>query len=444
MKKKIFAIVVFLFLFAGNFRMQGQTDIKTISDSLVNIYKKELFQKKDTTEVKTGWNFIPFPIVGYSTDYGFMFGIYSCIWNFGDGAIFPNYYHMFDFLARYNTNVSGVFRLYYDSEYLIPNFRVGIDVSYMLDKAYDFYGMNGFESPFFEEKPHSYYTYERSMIRIGANIFGKLYENLSWGAGFCYNKSDISRGNLSYPDTKTLYDYYVSEGIFNENEKSGGNNFNLKAGVFYDSRDFELAPKKGIATEILFLGSPDFINLNETFSYSYLQLSINHRQFIPLFNERLILAYRIAYQGVLFGEMPFYVLQDLQTFFPVKTYNDGLGGEASIRGLAPRKVLGQGMAWFNIEPRIHIVDFRAFKQKFGIHVNPFFDMGMVVQPFRQDRITNASDNIYSGKKEHLHCSYGIGLKLHVNDSFIANAEFGFPLNKLDGTVGVYLGTNYLF
>ncbi len=85
------------------------------------------------------------------------------------------------------------------------------------------------------------------------------------------------------------------------------------------------------------------------------------------------------------------------------------------------------------------------KQAWYISTNPFFDMGMTVQPFRLDEMKSAGNRkIYGGDSETLHMSAGIGLKLVVNDNFVLSAEWGKPLDRRDGNQGVYLNLNYIF
>ncbi|MEA3392755.1 MAG: hypothetical protein U9Q91_07225, partial [Candidatus Marinimicrobia bacterium] len=43
--------------------------------------------------VKTGINVGPLPSVAYNSDTGFQYGLLANIFFYGDGAIYPDYYH---------------------------------------------------------------------------------------------------------------------------------------------------------------------------------------------------------------------------------------------------------------------------------------------------------------------------------------------------------------
>ncbi|HNT92745.1 MAG TPA: hypothetical protein PKJ71_03460 [Bacteroidales bacterium] len=97
-------------------------------------------------ETKTGWNFGALPAVTYSTDQGFQYGALVNLFDYGDGSIYPDYYHRIYIEASTFTKGSSILRIMYDSDYLIKGIRYAVDLSYMPDFAYDFYGFNGFGS----------------------------------------------------------------------------------------------------------------------------------------------------------------------------------------------------------------------------------------------------------------------------------------------------------
>ena len=122
--------------------------------------------------------------------------------------------------------------------------------------------------------------------------------------------------------------------------------------------------------------------------------------------------------------------------------------------------------------RFKLVSFRFIKQNFYLATNPFFDMGACIQPYRLDEMRSVLTNnelsqaekdlIYTGQKEKLHMSAGVGLKLAMNRNFILSAEVAVPLNtkvytntdlnvpvselKLKNSYkpGVNIGLNYIF
>ena len=96
--------------------------------------------------MKTGWTFGALPAVSYNTDLGLQYGGIVNLYYFGDGSSYPKYMHsIYAEISRY-TKGSGINRLFYDSDYLIPGLRVTADLSYFTEKALDFYGFNGYNA----------------------------------------------------------------------------------------------------------------------------------------------------------------------------------------------------------------------------------------------------------------------------------------------------------
>ena len=97
--------------------------------------KKEKKQEVDSlgNKIKTGWNFGILPSVAYDADYGFQGGILTNVYYYGDGSQYPEYIHSIYFEGAYTTKHHGIFRLNYDSKYLIPGYRLTLDATYLPD-----------------------------------------------------------------------------------------------------------------------------------------------------------------------------------------------------------------------------------------------------------------------------------------------------------------------
>ncbi len=70
-------------------------------------------------ETKTGWNFGALPAVTFSTDQGFQYGALVNLFDYGDGSIYPDFYHRIYVEASTFTKGSSILRVMYDSDYLI-------------------------------------------------------------------------------------------------------------------------------------------------------------------------------------------------------------------------------------------------------------------------------------------------------------------------------------
>jgi len=221
-------------------------------------------------EVKTGWNLGPLPAITFSTDQGFQYGALLNLFNYGDGAIYPDYYHRIYIEASTFTKGSSILRIMYDSDYLIKGIRYAVDLSYMPDFAYDFYGFNGYGSIYNKDwtdeesdlyKSRLFYAMKRHLFRFKNDFIGNIGEtNWHWNAGlsiqqFKTENLDVTKFNKGRdeddpkwldPDEPTLFEHYKGAGIISPEEADGGWIPALKAGVSYDSRDQRACPMKGI------------------------------------------------------------------------------------------------------------------------------------------------------------------------------------------------------
>ena len=103
-------------------------------------------EKDSTAVVKKGWSFGALTSVGYNTDLGLQYGALAEFYHYGDGDIFPQYKHLMYVEANYTTKRSGLFRIFYDSEYIIHKVRVTFDFSYIPEAMEEFLGFNGYRS----------------------------------------------------------------------------------------------------------------------------------------------------------------------------------------------------------------------------------------------------------------------------------------------------------
>ena len=73
---------------------------------------------------------------------------------------------------------------------------------------------------------------------------------------------------------------------------------------------------------------------------------------------------------------------------------------------------------------------------------------MVVQDIPVDKtgIPSGLDQSawFSSDHEYPHVTMGAGLKLAYNENFVISADLGFPIDKRDGSYGIYIGFGFLF
>ena len=410
------------------------------------------------TITKKGWNFGPLPVVGWDSDLGFQYGVCMDIFNFGDGTNYPSYDYKMNLEASTFTGGSSVLRCYGDFKTLIPDGKFFFDCTYFSSKKFDFYGYNGYASPFFadgiglkdnETSAHNWMS--RNQFRLIVSMQRRIKGNLHWAAGLGYYNIRTDRLKLDeYKDQTTLYDLYRETGLIRANEARGGNVLHLKAGLVYDTRDHDSDPTRGVNIEATLVGAPDIIDNK---GYSNLGFTFVGSHYVPVWKDRLTFAYRLGAQAKLAGEIPYYFINNLNSLFFRKVYTEGLGGNASVRGINRNGVVGNGMAWMNAELRWRFYNFRLINQNFYLALNPFFDMGQVIQPYRLDeqkeayKIYSGSEinPFYSGNEDKLHTTLGCGFKVVMNHNFVISVEMAKALDKRDGEkLWNNIGFNYLF
>ena len=459
-----------------------------------------LLLAQEEKEMKTGWSFGVLPCATYSVDNGLQYGAFGDVYNYGDGATYPDPLHKISWEVSHFTK--GKTRLYlgYDSKYLVPGMRINASVTYVDDPMYNFWGFNGTSAlqnydvwgnkgldeskPTFRKPDNSvhsvnYYGLSRKMFRALANVQGRVTDHLNWAAGINFwnwqmgqmrdrgydvKGSDGKKtGEVRQYDTNvTLYERYKEIGAITAAEANGGNCLEFNAGLVFDTRDMEAAPNKGIWAEAYLNGNvlgQKYLKACAYFRH-YLSIPIN----IPA--GRPVFAYRLAWQQTIAGETPFYMIQNVPLLVQRNMISEGFGSSNTIRGIRENRILSEGFAWVNTELRVKLVNFKVAGQYFYIAVNPFFDAGIVTKQYRNGifegkdaaGVSNSTDprlallstpqstSIYdSSKAGDVIMSTGAGLKIAMNQNFIVSVELAKCLYKpMDAGMWIGIGINYQF
>ena len=412
---------------------------------------------------KTGWNFGALPTITFDTDLGFQYGALVNLYNYGDGSRYPNYNHSLYFEVSRFTKGSGINRFYYDSDQLIKGLQTSLDISYLSDQAYDFYGFNGFDAVvnknWFDDASNDYitrmfYKYDRNMFRFKVDLQGKLSgEKLKWATGVNLLNFKLSPVNLEklnkgkkgddiLPSVDGLFEKYQEWGIISAEEADGGFVPELKAGLVFDTRDNRPNPMKGIWTEAVLVGAPSFLGAESGFT----KLSLTHRQYFTLIPNDLSLAYRMAYQTTLSGHAPFYYQTQVIVSELKGAASEGLGGAKTMRGILRNRIVGDGFFFGNVEARWKFARFQFINNNFYLGLNAFMDFGQVTKKIAiepHSGFTPETD-FFEKNAEKMHISYGAGLRIVMNQNFVIAVDYGMAADKRDGDSGLYIGLNYLF
>ena len=400
-------------------------------------------------DVRTGWTFGLLPSVAYDADLGLQYGALTNIYYFGDGKVYPDYYHSFYAEAAYTTQKYGLFRLSYDSRYLIPNHRLSVDLTYLP------------------------YKMQRDLFRLSVDLQGNITssktQGLYWNAGMGilnYNIGTVDIDALNknkdaadqLPDTATLYDKYVNWGLIDDAERNGGFHPYLHGGITLDTRDRQQNPRRGLHADAFLNYVASVGDMRE---YNSLKFNTNFRFYIPLHwlgqsnasdDARFILAYRIGAQLHVAGKSPFYIDTYLNQLYMQRVMYEGLGGGNSLRGIMRNRILADGFAYMNLELRVQLFKFKIGKELFYVGINPFMDGGMVVQERSLNSINALSDNEYqedfstADKSHKPHLSAGCGLKVAMNDNFVLSVDWATALNEQDNGKfsNLYIKMGYMF
>ena len=472
--------------------------------------KKEKVQETDSLgrKIKKGWNFGALPSVAFDADLGFQGGALANIYYYGDGSQYPEYIHSIYAEAAYTTKNYGIFRVNYDSKYLIPKHRLTLDATYQPDAMCDFYGYNGYQSVYDQDfhkwkkdqskmgdvsqyQSRAFYKYKRDIFRFAADMEGTIWKNIKWNAGigvlgYMIDECDIDMlngkkkydPNILLADQKALndqveglYEKYEKWGLIDKNEAKGGWHPYLRAGLTYDSRDQRTCPTKGVYADAFFTYTAAFnakYGQQAEAGYNHLQFNFNFRHYVPVYRDRVTFAYRLGTQNNVAGKSPFYMNTYLNTLFIQRVMYEGLGGANSLRGIMRNRILANGFAYANVELRAKVAKFDIGKQHFYIGLAPFFDLGLITQPYDLDfeavKAAHAvdSDPMKRGLGDYFvldeegnldnslvympHMATGVGLKVAMNENFVLSVDWAMSLNKQDNAkwANFYIKMGYLF
>lgn len=430
--------------------------------------------QKNSDFVKTGLSFGPLPAVAFDADKGFQMGAILQIFDYGDGTNYPNYNSKLYMEASFFTKGSKLFQVRYDNKELIPGVRWSSSLRINLDRAYDFYGFNGYRSWYGYDrvmdgkKGDSYlfspfYRYSRNEFLLKSDFLGRINDNLQWEAGIFANYfklgsidfDNINKGKEEskvFPvGTPTLFDLYRKYGAISKEEADGGLAAGLRAGMVYDSRDKEGAPSRGIWAEAHLTAA--LPGISETPYYRY---SATWRQYFPVIdNDVLTFAYRLNYEGNFGKTAPFYALSYM-TVMGEKNDLEGMGGFFTTRGIMRTRVLGLDMAAYNAELRWRFCRFNLGKQNIALGLNVFSDGAMVTREFDMGPIFAIAEKfvpVTNAKKDTPHITVGTGFRFIMNENFIVALDYGSPITHFmknsplynqDGTGAFYVNLGYLF
>ena len=454
----------------------------TLTVSALLFFAAAFAQKADI--VKTGINLGPLPAIAFDADKGFQYGALLNIYDYGDGTNYPNYNSKWYLEASFFTKGSQLYTLSYDNKVLIPGIRWSSTVTATVDKAFDFYGFNGYMSYYDYDRiavgnenktvqdPSKYlftpfYRVSRVQVLGKTDFVGNITSALKWEAGYhlsYFKEGEIDRESINkgkddynkYPDNMgTLFELYRAIGLISDEEAGGGLTSSVRLGLTYDTRDKEGAPSRGVWAEGHVTAAPGWLGT----SIPHYRYSFTWRQYFPLVrNDVLTFAYRLNYEGTIGSNAPYYVLPYM-TVMGDYYDRDGMGGYRTTRGLMRDRVVGLDVAAYNAEIRWRFTRFQAFNQNFALGLSAFSDGAMVTRgrnmtPTHLGYSGPGTPELFNKEKDSPHITVGGGFRFIMNENFIVAVEYGTPVSRFvdksnpiygqDGTGALYINTGYLF
>lgn len=173
-----------------------------------------------------------------------------------------------------------------------------------------------------------------------------------------------------------------------------------KAGIAYDSRNYEPNPTLGTFGDVTAEGTP-----------KWAKASVAVRGYVSPSTAftTITLAARLVAQNQ-WGPVPFWELGSL-TF--TQGDDQGLGGLRTLRGYPESRFIGRMATLANAELRWTFAEWVTGRQRFGFMVSPFVDTGRIY-----DRAANLSFRDW-------HTGVGAGFRVIWNLATILTADYGY-------------------
>lgn len=365
-----------------------------------------------------------FPALNFDADEKLGYGAIVELYDYGDGTRAP---YRFTVQPTVFLTTAGRrdFTIFVDAPNVLPRgWRVDAYAGSERQLATPFYGIGNASvrdaSLEAEDGPNPYYyRYGLTRRQASANVQRRVRAlplRALVGAGVAHATVD----DTPFDEGTTL----LAASAASLGERRGWSN-HVRAGLVWDTRDREIAPRAGAWSEALVQRVDERLGSTQ----SYTRWTVTDRRYVSTGSGRLTLANRMLLQGVQ-GDAPFFDLPVLASSFKPQ---EGLGGAKSLRGLPRNRFVGRGVFLWNTEARWRAAQFRAPVLHRPSHVvlSAFVDKGRVWED--DVRVAELLDG--------LHVTGGGGVRVGLGESFTVAADAGFA--KLGGP-SVYVGLGYLF
>lgn len=152
----------------------------------------------------------------------------------------------------------------------------------------------------------------------------------------------------------------------------------VRAGIAYDTRDYEPDPDSGWLVEYNVSKAEKSIGSSFSYYRHFGQIK-NFYQPFPKYFDEFVIAQRVALTKAV-GEVPFF---DYRYMVSIDGAFEGVGGVSTLRGYRQERFYGPVMGFYNIEFRFRVADFQLWDNFFQVSVVPFYDIAQVWDKIRE-------------------------------------------------------------
>jgi outer membrane protein assembly factor BamA len=199
----------------------------------------------------------------------------------------------------------------------------------------------------------------------------------------------------------------------------------LEGLLLYDTRDSETVPERGQMHQARLRISPALAG--DAMPYSYQQLNLSARFYVPAFAKRLVFAARFV------GDMQF----DHPPFYELARYDDtfALGGLNGVRGVPGQRYYGKIKVFANLEVRGQLLKFTWFKKALTLGAALFYDAGRAWADW-------GSNPELDGRGLGIKYGTGGGIRLQQGKTFVVRADIAWSPDARP--LGGYVGAGQTF
>ena len=401
----------------------------------------------DLAKKNEGWYPTGLPLVNFSSDDGFGYGVRGYIYNNGKRGdrYFESAPYFMQLYVQYFATTNGVqyheinldmpyvagtrFRLktaaVYNKELNANYFGRGAEAAQMdlvnpADPSTTYETWNDYFEYIDDHKEHyKYNNFTITKPKYYVYLFRDLTDSIKLMAGAEFQKVDIEAWD------GRRFDGHDQEATRLTQEANAGGIIGFDGGwtnyarfsVAYDTRDFEPDPRNGVYLDYCFEVSEGFMGSE----YDFLKHNVGARSYISLAGS-LVLAMRLGYTTAT-GDIPFY---EMNFFGFSQSRQEGLGANRTLRGYKKNRFAGPTMTVGNAELRWQFAEVTGWDQRFGFQLLGFCDAGNVYD--------HASDPFDDPRLDDYHTAYGGGIVIAWNLSTIVHFLYG--MSKEDSTISV--------